>query len=981
MKRLTYLAAAASLLLASCSDEIRTDVVNPGQEVQVTFSASLPEQMLSRATNVSDGTTANRLNYTVFKGGAAISSGKVDNAFQATAMAETVSLPLITGETYSIVFWADNASSPYSYADGVVTIDDYDKVNANDENADAFFWAEKDYTVTGAAAKTVTLTRPFAQINFGTTKADYEAAVLSGLDVTESAVAIKTQTYKTLNLLDGSVDDATETDVVTYANFATPTDTANPFGLTDDNRAALTVEGTDYIYVGYAYVLTQPEDKAENITTVTLTPKSAAETVRTFTNVPVKRNYRTNIIGNLFTSSVDWTVLIDNAYNDPDENISVITFKGVGYKADYSAWDGVSAEAPYVNDEGDVIIASAAQLAGFAAQTNGSLARSSEGSTFKDEDIYLLLDVNLNNQEWTPIAAEAANAFSGYFHGLGHTISNLKVTQATQVYGLFGWSHNCSIEDLGIVNAEINSLNITSTTLGESDGYGNKNKTGSAAVLLAHEVGSQSVEYPGISNISVSNASIKAYHYAGGIVGCFQHWGAKTYIQNCNVTDLSITLEFEKTSDGWDNADKAGGIIGQSGALGSNGSDVNYLKIQNNTVNNLTIIGYRDLGGIIGGTNSNIHVLNNTVNNATISVTFGTEEQNYKEYTSPKNVGKICGSELSTMVISGNVANNVSVGVTLEATPETFGDIMKGLTTDAVITLAPGEYTFSGTTGGKSWGSTFKSWDFTEYATYEGMEVSVYENFYEGQNITLIGSGTDQTVFINSDGYKVNEVYTISAGGLGHQVMVNKANITFKNMLEIVRWYSIIDAKNETHEDCVIWGEIDPRSETVTYNNCQFYTTERTQTINGTEYFITSAYQGPIAYGMYCRTLNFNNCDFEANQNKAVQLYATHRPYVLIDVNATNCTLSGGAVQASSKANQRAFFEVHGDCSIHGNMNFTNCSINSADAGNWGGGLVYDGPWTTETGDYLFNVTIDGTLSHSATFVAPVDIVWTGEFK
>ncbi|MCD8386959.1 MAG: hypothetical protein LUD17_08725 [Bacteroidales bacterium] len=977
MKRLTYLAAAASLLLASCSDEIRTDVANPGQEVEVTFSASLPEQMLSRATNVSDGTTANRLCYTVFKGGAAISSGTVNNAFQATAKAETVSLPLITGETYSIVFWADNASSPYSYDEGVVTVD-YANAYANDENADAFFWAEKDYTVTGAAAKTVTLTRPFAQINFGTTKADYEAAVKSGLDVTESAVAIKTQTYKTLNLLDGSVDGKTETDVVTYANCTTPTDTDNPFGLTNDDRAALTVEGTDYVYVGYAYVLTQPEDKAENITTVTLSPKSAAETVRTFTNVPVKRNYRTNIIGNLFTSSVDYTVLIDSNYKDPDENISVITFKGVGYKADYSAWDGTSAVAPYVNDEGDVIIASAAQLAGFAAQTNGTLSRSE--STFTDENIYLLLDVDLASQEWTPIAAEAANAFSGNFHGLGHTISNLKVTKATQVAGLFGWSHNCSIDDLRIVNAEISSLDIATITLGENDGHGNKNSTGAAAVLLAHEVGLQSVEYPGISNITVSNATIKSHHYAGGIVGCFQHWGAKTYIQNCNVSDLSITLEFEETSEGWDNADKAGGIVGQSGALGSNGSDVNYLKIQNNTVNNLTIIGYRDLGGIIGGTNSNIHVLNNSVNNSTISFTFGTDGQNYKGLTSPKNVGKICGAELSTMVISGNVANNVSVGATLEATPETLGDILKGLTTDAVITLAPGEYTFDGTTGSKSWGSKFKSWDWTEYATYEGMEVSVYENFYEGQNITLIGSGTDKTVFINSDGYKVNSAYTISQGGLGHQVMVNKANITFKNMLEIVRWYSIIDAKNETHEGCIIWGEVDPRSETVTYNNCDFYTTERKETINDKEYFITSAYQGPIAYGMYCRTLNFNNCNFEANQNKAVQVYATMRPYVLIDINATGCTLSGGAIQASSKQTQRAFFEVHGDCSIHGNMNLSGCSINSADTANWGGGLVYDGPWANE-GDTYFNLTIDGSPSHSATFVAPVDIVWTGEFK
>ncbi|MCC8113378.1 MAG: hypothetical protein LIP03_05160 [Bacteroidales bacterium] len=936
MKRLTYLAAAASMLLASCSDEIRTGVANSGQEVQVTFSASLPEQMLSRATNVSDGTTADQLQYTVFKGSDVVTSGSVTSAFPNSSRTQSVSLPLITGETYSIVFWADNASSPYVYNDGVVTIEDYSKVNANDENADAFFGQELDYTVIGAASKTVTLTRPFAQINFGTTKADYEAALKSGLDVSESAVAIKTQTYKTLNLLDGSVDG--ETDEVVYASHATPTDTDDPFSLTPDTRAALTVEGTDYVYVGYAYVLTQPVDKSENLNEVTLTPAATTESIRTYTNVPVKRNYRTNIIGNLFTSSVDWIVKIDQNYVD-DINVEI--------------WDG-SIQQPAISGT-TVQISNAAELAWLADYVNNATEKVSRAEEipfdFSGYTVELTDDIYLNDEPWTPIGlnADSSRKFKGTFDGKGYTIHNLYVKQdaAYRAAGLFG-ALNGTIKDFTIDGAYVNSLSSGSST-------------DNGIAVVAGSIYTSGT----IDNVTVRNAEVYGNRYCGGIVGY-----AYGNVTNCAVDGITLVCTPDNLTGSYDNGDKVGGLVGYFC------DDASRNVVSNCQVSNADVTGYRDLGGLIGCANKATSVTNCTVSDSKITAS---STNSYSDHSAGENMGKIIGRPQNGSVPESNVANNVTLGAALEATPDTFGDIMKGLTTDAVITLAPGEYTFSGTTGSKSWDSTFKSWDWTEYATYEGMEVSVYENFYEGQNITLIGSGTDQTVFINSDGFSSR----MSAGGIRHQVMVNKANITFKNMLEIVRWYSIIDAKNETHEDCVIWGTAYPRSETVNFNNCKFYTTTQTATIEGTEYSInnnsSSEFNGPILYGMYCRYLNLNDCDFYANQNKAVQIYATARPYVLIDVNATNCTLYGGASKQSN--DNRAFFEVHGDCYIHGNMNLDNCSINSADTGNWPGGLVYDGPWDSSDDITFFNLTIDGDPVHSATCNAPVDIVWTGNFQ
>ncbi len=931
MKRLTYLAAAASLLLASCSDEIRTDVANPGQEVEVTFSASLPEQMLSRATNVSDGTTADQLQYTVFKGSDVVTSGSVASAFPNSTRTQSVSLPLITGETYSIVFWADNASSPYAYNDGVVTIEDYSKVNANDENADAFFGQELDYTVTGAASRTVTLTRPFAQINFGTTKADYEAAVKSGLDVTESAVAIKTQTYKTLNLLDGSVGG--EVDKVVYASSTTPTDEVDPFSLTPDKRAALTVEGTDYVYVGYAYVLTQPVDKSENLNEVILTPAATAESIRTYTNVPVKRNYRTNIIGNLFTSSVDYTVLIDQNYVD-DINVEV--------------WDG-SIEQPTISGT-TVHIANAAELAWLADYVNNATEKVSRADEipfdFSGYTVELTDDIYLNNEPWTPIGlnADSSRKFKGTFDGKGFTIHNLYVKQdaAYRAAGLFG-ALNGTAKDFTIDGAYINSLSSGSAT-------------DNGIAVVAGSIYTSGT----IDNVTVRNAEVYGNRYCGGVAGY-----AYGNVTNCTVDGITIVCTPDNLAGNYDNGDKVGGLIGYFV------DDESRNKVDNCQVSNADVTGYRDLGGLIGCADKATSVTNCTVSDSKVTASA---TNSYSGHSAGENTKEIVGRPLNGTLPSSNVANNVTLGMSLEATPETFAEIMQNLTTDAVITLAPGEYTFGGFTGSKSWESSFVSWTNTT-ATHEKMEASCYNHFKEGQNITLIGSGTDKTVFINSDGYWG----AMSTGGIQHHIMVNKANITFKNMLEIVRPYSIIDAKNETHEDCVIWGEIDPRSETVNFNNCKFYTTEQSVDIEGKNYYIPSNYGGPIAYGMYCRYLNFNDCEFYANQNKAIQIYATERPYVLMDITATNCTLYGGATQASSKNEQRAFFEIHGNCSIHGSLNLTKCSINPDDATNWGAGLVYDGPWDNE-GDTYFDITVDGKVLHPATFSAPVDIVWTGDY-
>lgn len=141
------------------------------------------------------------------------------------------------------------------------------------------------------------LRRPFAQINIGTD--DFDAAAAAGYTVSESTIGVAT--YKTLNLLSGEVSDPV---TATFVKKPIPT---------EDSK--FSVNSKDYKYLSMSYVLVPKDKETVDIAfDYTLTN-------RTFTNVPVQRNYRTNIYGSLLTNTADFNVEIVPRFNDPDYNV------------------------------------------------------------------------------------------------------------------------------------------------------------------------------------------------------------------------------------------------------------------------------------------------------------------------------------------------------------------------------------------------------------------------------------------------------------------------------------------------------------------------------------------------------------------------------------------------------------------------------------------------------------------------------------
>lgn len=327
----TFTIAAAALLVTSCNDEMDNGL-KTGDEGTVTFTAQLPSEMGTRA--FADGLTAKHLQYAVYEAGQSTplkvfgDETTVVGEAEMNNLKQTVSLKLTTGKTYDVIFWAadNSAKKPYTFDPLTQTVKiKYTNVYSNNDICDAFFKKET-ITVSGNQNVDVKLTRPFAQVNIGTD--DFDAATIAGLNLTQTQV--KATAGDILNLATGKMEGTEATR--TFKMKAIPT--------ADDG--AFPVAGYKYLLMAYIPISDTKE-------TVDMTfGYNGKSTFRSFTNVPLQRNYRTNIYGSLLTNSVDFNVVIEPAFSGEfaHEVVSVSTFAAL--KAAVANGQSVDAEKTLV---------------------------------------------------------------------------------------------------------------------------------------------------------------------------------------------------------------------------------------------------------------------------------------------------------------------------------------------------------------------------------------------------------------------------------------------------------------------------------------------------------------------------------------------------------------------------------------------------------------------------------------------------------
>lgn len=299
MKKFFSLLAVGCALLAttSCSSDEPAAPVNEG----VSFNLCLPESLDSRAFGT--GTSALNLKYAVYE------ENQTDLLTEGTGtfvnLKATISLKLPKGKKYDIVFWAQSDTQTISFTPATQTIAvNYSAQNRYSDDFDAFFHTEKGYVVTDNETKTVYLKRPFAQLNIGTD--DMADATLFNLDYSTTEVTVS-GVYESMNLVTGALSD----EVTAQFPFNPLPATTEKFPYPAD------AETSPYKYLSMNYLLV---DEAKSIHTVTLNVADTDYTSPTYDNVPLQRNYRTNIFGSLLTNPGVFEVIIAPSFIDPDYN-------------------------------------------------------------------------------------------------------------------------------------------------------------------------------------------------------------------------------------------------------------------------------------------------------------------------------------------------------------------------------------------------------------------------------------------------------------------------------------------------------------------------------------------------------------------------------------------------------------------------------------------------------------------------------------
>ena len=305
-KQLSKLAIFALLLsTASCADEQFAGDVTGG-ETTVTFNAQLPAGLQTRVAG--DGLTATTLSYAVYEEGKTTPVITSEDEVTFENRQASVSLRLAKGKTYDFLFWADaygkgDAKNPYTVDFNTQTLTvNYDNALSNDESRDAFFGTAK-VAVKGAVSQNIILKRPFAQLNIGTN--DMEEARTAGINTEALQSSVKVSgIFRSMNLMSGIPDPNTSTEVT--------------FGFNAIPKETFTADGRTFDYLALNYLLVSDQKGLVNCE-FTYTDRATTET-RTIDNVPVQRNYRTNIFGSLLTGSVDLGITIEPDFDTPDFN-------------------------------------------------------------------------------------------------------------------------------------------------------------------------------------------------------------------------------------------------------------------------------------------------------------------------------------------------------------------------------------------------------------------------------------------------------------------------------------------------------------------------------------------------------------------------------------------------------------------------------------------------------------------------------------
>lgn len=293
---------AVLMFLGACT---KTVVEFDGSLVALDYSVTLDNALTK---SLGDGSTVNKLAYAIYE---EESNDVYDYGIVAKTDDKFTFKPsLYIGKEYDIVLFA--------YKNGSYDIDNLQAVTRSEgligEDADAFslketvkidkdgnLYVNGEFQGPFRNPRTVSLTRPFAQLNIGTSPVDDLAAVGA------AKVKVTISDYKTsYNVRTSSTNEGK-----TNYEYTTSID--------DVKDKTFDIEGNTYSYVSLNYLF--PVEYLVKATVTVLTSEDKVIRTILFNSLPLKDNSKTNIYGNLVKGELTFNVSVETDFTTPDVNI------------------------------------------------------------------------------------------------------------------------------------------------------------------------------------------------------------------------------------------------------------------------------------------------------------------------------------------------------------------------------------------------------------------------------------------------------------------------------------------------------------------------------------------------------------------------------------------------------------------------------------------------------------------------------------
>ena len=306
MKKYYSFFAAVAMMFAvtSCSQEEVAGNENATSEyVSASFNINTPEGMNSRA--IGDDIVVDKIVCAVYNAnGEELVDLKqyisIDPNTNGGNPKATFNTRLAKGHKYRVAFFAYNVEANAYDVSDLKNIKVNTTIKSNDVRCDAFtayYDIDANKTMNAINAH-VTLKRPFAQLNLGIDQNEKNDAEKAGISIENSRSQIKvSNVYKAFSAYDDEVV-GNASDMV--------------YQMNNIPEGTFEVNNQTYYYLAMNYLLVKNEGSEKSLTDIELTFETLPKI--SYLNVPVQRNYRTNIYGKLLTSSVDIEIDINQEF-------------------------------------------------------------------------------------------------------------------------------------------------------------------------------------------------------------------------------------------------------------------------------------------------------------------------------------------------------------------------------------------------------------------------------------------------------------------------------------------------------------------------------------------------------------------------------------------------------------------------------------------------------------------------------------------